>query len=354
LFLPAAKKVTFEINFTLSDPHHHTQFSLRAIHRIHQYTLGGPFNKKFRDELLLESYIPYLQVAVAGNSVPMRQLDATTTVVTLIATEADVAGWNSQGLPRDPVSSENGAIVTASTRWPLMIDPQLQGVAWVKARESGRLQVQRLGQTELIPGLRSAMAGGTTILIENIGEQIDAVLLPLLQRAILTKRDHQYIALGDDEVEYSPGFRLVLHTKLSNPHYPPELQAELTLVNFTVTPLGLEDQLLSLVIRKERPDLAARKAAVIHQANEFKVRIKQLEDDILVKLSTAEGDITEDRALIEGLESAKQQSLDASARLSEGKEISTSINKTAERYRMVAKRGATIFFLMNSLHCIHT
>ena len=76
--------------------------------------------------------------------------------------------------------------------------------------------------------------------------------------------------------------------------------------------------------------------------------------DLDTKLSTAEGDITEDRALIEGLESAKQQSLDASARLSEGKEISTSINKTAERYRMVAKRGATIFFLMNSLHCIHT
>lgn len=128
----------------------------------------------------------------------------------------------------------------------------------------------------------------------------------------------------------------------------------MTLVNFTVTPLGLEDQLLSLVIRKERPDLAARKAAVIHQGNEFKVRIKQLEDDILVKLSTAEGDITEDRALIEGLESAKQQSLDASARLEEGKQITTSINETAERYRGVAKRGATIFFLMNSLHRIHT
>lgn len=137
-------------------------------------------------------------------------------------------------------------------------------------------------------------------------------------------------------------------------HYPPELQAELTLVNFTVTPLGLEDQLLSLVIRKERPDLAARKAAVIHQGNEFKVRIKQLEDGILVKLSTAEGDITEDRALIEGLESAKQQSLDASARLEEGKQITASINETAERYRGVAKRGATIFFLMNSLHRIHT
>lgn len=30
-------------------------------------------------------------------------------------------------------------------------------------------------------------------------------------------------------------FRLFLHTKLSNPHYPPEIQAETTLINFTVT-----------------------------------------------------------------------------------------------------------------------
>jgi len=72
------------------------------------------------------------------------------------------------------------------------------------------------------------MAGGTTVLIENIGEQVDAVLLPLLQRAILTKGDHQYIALGDDEVEYSPGFRLFLHTKLSN---PPNQRTRISCVN---------------------------------------------------------------------------------------------------------------------------
>lgn len=160
----------------------------------------------------------------------MRQLDAATTVVTLIAAEAEVAGWNTEGLPRDPVSSENGAIVTGSKRWPLMIDPQLQGVAWIKTREVGHLRMHRLGQPELLPGLRAAMAGGTSVLIENMGERVDAVLLPVLQRAVLKKGGREFIALGDDETEYTQGFRLFLHTKLSNPRQP------VRRINFNVDP----------------------------------------------------------------------------------------------------------------------
>ena len=54
--------------------------------------------------------------------------------------------------------------------------------------------------------------------------------------------------MGDKELTLSPAFGLYMHTKLSNPHYPPEIQAECTLINFTVTESGLEDQLLSLVV----------------------------------------------------------------------------------------------------------
>lgn len=63
------------------------------------------------------------------------------------------------------------------------------------------------------------------------------------------------IKIGDKECEYNPSFRLILHTKLANPHYQPELQAQCTLVNFTVTRDGLEDQLLAAVVSMERPDL---------------------------------------------------------------------------------------------------
>lgn len=55
---------------------------------------------------------------------------------------------------------------------------------------------------------------------------------------------------------------------------------------------GLEDQLLALVVNKERPDLEETKTQLIIQSTEFTIKLKQLEDELLYKLSTAEGDIT--------------------------------------------------------------
>ena len=54
-------------------------------------------------------------------------------------------------------------------------------------------------------------------------------------RSTFKKGRNMYVKMGDKDVEYNKSFKLFLHTKLSNPHYPPEIQAETTLINFTVT-----------------------------------------------------------------------------------------------------------------------
>lgn len=111
--------------------------------------------------------------------------------------------------------------------------------------------------------------------------------------------------MGDKLLNLNPEFTLMMHTKLSNPHYPPEIQAECTLINFTVTEAGLEDQLLALVVKMERPDLAAKKEELIQSQNQYKITLKNLEKDLLERLAAAEGDILENIELIENLEKSK-------------------------------------------------
>lgn len=56
------------------------------------------------------------------------------------------------------------------------------------------------------------------------------------------------IRIGNTDIEYEQGFKLYITTKIANPHYLPEICIKVTIVNFTVTPSGLEDQLLALVL----------------------------------------------------------------------------------------------------------
>lgn len=57
---------------------------------------------------------------------------------------------------------------------------------------------------------------------------------------------------------------------MRNPHYLPEIVVKVTLINFMITASGLEDQLLGIVVAKERPDLEAEKNSLIIQGAQNK------------------------------------------------------------------------------------
>jgi len=75
--------------------------------------------------------------------------------------------------------------------------------------------------------------------------------------------------LGEATIDYDEGFRLYMTSKLPNPHYPPEVCIKVTLINFTVTFEGLEEQLLGDVVIKEKPEVEKmRDEIVIQMAND--------------------------------------------------------------------------------------
>ena len=110
-----------------------------------------------------------------------------------------------------------------------MIDPQLQGIKWIKNRYSESLTVIRLDQKGYLETIEACVSEGKPLLVENMPEEVEPVLDPLLGRQLIKKGTA--VKIGDKEVEYNADFKLFLHCKLANPHYKPELQAQTTLIN---------------------------------------------------------------------------------------------------------------------------
>ncbi|NXS46386.1 DYH9 protein, partial [Balaeniceps rex] len=306
----------------------------------------GYFTKKYRQDLLDGIWKPYLhQLKVPIPVTP--SLDP----LTMLTDDADVAAWQNEGLPADRMSTENATILINCERWPLMVDPQLQGIKWIKTKYGEDLRVIRIGQKGYLDTMERALATGELVLIENLEESMDPVLGPLLGRETIKKG--RYIKIGDKECDFNPAFRLILHTKLANPHFQPELQAQCTLINFTVTRDGLEDQLLAAVVNKERPDLEELKSDLTKQQNGFKITLKTLEDNLLSRLSSASGNFLGDTALVENLEITKQTAAEIEEKVRESKVTEAKINEAREHYRPAAARASLLYFTMNDLHAIH-
>lgn len=135
------------------------------------------------------------------------------------------------------------------------------------------------------------------------------------------------LRLGDQDIPYDPKFKLYMTTKLPNPHYIPEICIKTTIINFTVTPTGLEDQLLAEVVRFERIELETKRIELILQISQDKKQLQELEDKILRQINDAQGRILEDEALINTLDTAKVTSETVNQRIAQSKITTEEIDR---------------------------
>lgn len=84
---------------------------------------------------------------------------------------------------------------------------------------------------------------------------------------------------------------------------------QVVLLNFMITPEGLQDQLLGIVVAQERPDLEKQKNQLIIEGAENKRKLKEIEDQILGVLSNSQGNILEDEGAVNILQARPLPSL---------------------------------------------
>ena len=172
-----------------------------------------------------------------------------------MVSQSVVGEWALQGLPSDDLSVQNGIMVTRSSRFPLMIDPQGQAISWIKRREPDLVEkpnmISTLSNPNLKEHLKLPLSEGWAFLIENIENEVDPMLDPILEKQIIIRGRSKLIKISDQDMDFDDKFRLYMTSRLSGPHFSPELASKTTIIDFTVTQLGLEQQLLARLISKE-------------------------------------------------------------------------------------------------------
>jgi len=88
---------------------------------------------------------------------------------------------------------------------------------------------------------------------------------------------------------------------------------------------------------------------LIVQLSDFKRQLKELEDKILKSVAEASDDILNDEELIITLDQSKETSIGINERMIEAEQTSKMIDENRENYRVVARRGSVLYFVVSDL-----
>ena len=302
----------------------------------------GTFTMAFRDGIA-DSWVEQCRAAGIPSS-------AKFSLVSCLGDPVAIREWGIAGLPNDSFSIDNGIMIANARRWPLMIDPQGQANKWVKNMEkASNLQVIKLTDGDYLRTLENAIQFGLPVLLENVGEELDPSLEPLLLKQLFKSGGVMCIKLGDSIIEFSDQFRFYITTSLRNPHYLPETAVKVTLLNFMITPDGLSDQLLGVVVAEERPDLESQRQELVVTSADNKKRLKEIEDRILHTMSSSEGNILDDAGAIEVLSEAKIVGDEISEKQKVADETQVEIDEAREGYKPCGAYNAVLFFTIRDL-----
>jgi dynein heavy chain 1 len=260
--------------------------------------------------------------------------------------------WKRNQLPDDSLCTENAIMLERYIRYPLIIDPAGQAVAFVCNQYKDTKIVKTSFQNpNFRKELESALRFGTPLLVQD-AELYDPILNPVLNREVKRANGRSIIQLGDQEIDMSMEPTIILAASDPSFFFSPDICSRVTMVNFTVTPASLHAQCLNRVLRSERPDVEEKRTNQLKLQGEFQAKLHTLEESLLSSLSQATGSLLDDNVVIGKLETIKKEWSEVKVQLAQSGDVMKEIQITSEQYEPLAARCSAIYFTLDQLFMV--
>ena len=349
----------------------------------------GAFTKAYREQIIYE-----WAKKIKDDKIPIsfggENQSANDIMRGIIGDDMEIETWKSQNLPNDNFSTDNALIMSQSRRYCLLIDPQNQALQWLKEKikqetearqaleKQGKKRVEEKKKEKRKDGGTGAhytikptmdnktlcdvtadcVYKGLSLIYENVGEELNQSISHLYKKEFYKDGDVLFVNINQKPIEVSDNFRFYIITQLPKPHYLPEICVSLTLVNFTVTEEGLQDQMLNYLVEKEDPTLSALRKNCIDTKNASERKKKEIETEILFQLDESKKNATEDNTildnekLIDQLKQSNQTSIAMAQTLVKQRETENKISQKRNFLSPVSVHVAQLFFTVCDLSSI--
>ena len=305
---------------------------------------AGFYDQQYR-KLMLDDWLHHLSLSGI-------RYKATNPIADYLSTADERLQWQNNALPVDELCTENAIILKRYNRYPLIIDPSGRIVDFLQNEHKERkLTVTSFLDDNFTKQVESGLRFGNPTLIQD-AEYMDPVLNHVLNREYQKTGGRVLIQLGKQEIDFSPSFKLFLCTRNPSASFAPDVSSRVTFVNFTVTQSSLQTQSLNEVLKSERPDVDERRSNLIKMQGDFRIYLRRLEKQLLTALNESRGNILDDDAVVDTLETVKKEVGEITAKVAETDGVISEVDKITSEYKLIARSCSAIFAVLEQLRHI--
>jgi len=310
------------------------------------FAYAGPFDSRYRHDLVQQ----WLGT-IRQQTIPLQEQFS---LKEFCCKTSKTLNRHLAGLPGDDFSAENACIATQSRRFPLCIDPQGQAKRWISTNYGETLIITDFSDLNVFREIEHGITFGLPVLLKDIGESIDPALEPVLARSTRKVGKRIVLNFGDKELDWSTDFKLFLTTRLSSPHYTPEVSMKTSIINFSVVQEGLEAQLLGTIVASEMPALEQQSIETLQSLDVNKKQVVELGDAILRLLSESPISLLDSTQLIDALQISKFSLDKVKHQLKGAEDTLMTINARRDDFRPAAARCSIVYFALADMGRVDT
>lgn len=264
--------------------------------------------------------------------------------------------WKYWGLGQDSLSKENAAIIASGLdKPPYLIDPNGIATSWLTNYASNLsskpLEIVLAGDAKFCLKVELCVKTGKVLVVKNI-EGIKPCMYPLVKKEIVCVNSRNLVKLGMKRIPIHNDFQLFFLSKMTNISV---VESRIVrVIAYGVTSCGIEERLLSTIVRHEMPKLEHDLQLLIKKESNHTADLVSQESRLLTILCEANGDLLENDSLVEILIETREKATQLSKYLVEIADARSKISEQCKEYQQVANLSMSLFSTLSSLEIVRT